>query len=392
MSSSFLFAIHELNPYGGHERSTLEILHYCRSKRPEIGLYTYSYEDPNPMSDIEIERVWPYYKRPAFLLIIYFLLHSMIRFRLLPFLLRFDRPRIMATGTCSSVSDIVQVQFVAAEWLQKINLGEADQRDMNIFSRVYHWILWNFNTFVERQLYKNENRRYIAISHSVKDSLIRHHGIRDCSIRVIHHGVDAKHFSPNEENRKRIRKELQIGEEQIVIVLVGALERKGLRTAILAFAELDPTLRKKATLLAVGAGNHQSFRDLADEKSVSEKIIILKPRKDISAIYQASDIFFFPTQYDTFALVILEAMATRLAVIVSGQAGGSELLVNRESGIVVENPLAIQEWAAALRDVLENESFRESLKDNARSVAENNSWSIVGQKYLDYFDELEEVL
>lgn len=387
METPFIFAIHELNPHGGHERSTLEVLHFCRTRKPEIALYTYSYDDPKPMADMEVFQVWPKIRRPAFVLIIVFLLHSLLRFSWLPKLISGSRPRIMSVGTASAVSDIVLVQFVAAEWLKKINLGEADLEGVGNLRRVYLWLLWNFNTLIEKWLYRDKRKRFIAISENVKRSLIQHHQIPETSIRVIHHGVDAEIFKPNADNRTTVRAELGIEEESLVVLLVGAYDRKGLRTGLQAFAKLPIDLRDSAYFVAIGNGDRARYQAMAQELGIEARVRLLSPRGDVQTLYQAADIFCFPSQYDTFALVVLEAMASKLAVIVSAEAGASELVKDGESGIVLEHPKAVHEWESALERVLGDKELRTSLQENAYQVALDNSWEKVGQRYYQFFQE-----
>ncbi len=60
------------------------------------------------------------------------------------------------------------------------------------------------------------------------------------------------------------------------------------------------------------------------------------PSKIIRKWYKAADVFLLPTQYDAFGMVITEAMASGLPVIVPKDAGAAELIHNAIDGLLIE--------------------------------------------------------
>lgn len=391
MNRSLAFVLHDLNPWGGHDRSTLEIARRLSHVWP-VEIHAYSFQDPQGSSawgNHRFSRVFLDPRRPAALRILWFYLATLPGLRFWPKLLGREAPLVHATGSCSFVSDVVQVQFVHAAWKatqKRLGWEESGPRSSKL-SWIYHRLLLRHNEWMERQVYSGE-KTFIAISHSVARELGDLFGIQD-RIHVIHHGVDSNEFRPAdgvaelEERRSRIRKEIGLREGEKAALFVGAYERKGLGVAIEAMARLSPQARSKIRLVAVGGGNHEKFLAHARRQGVEDRVVLLGHRKNIAEVYQASDLFVLPTLYEPFGLVILEALASGLPSIVSRLAGASELIRDGESGILIQDPTQPDEVARALERLARDEDLCLSMGKKARELAVARSWDQVAREYAE---------
>ena len=77
---------------------------------------------------------------------------------------------------------------------------------------------------------------------------------------------------------------------------------------------------------------------------------IMPSTSEIERYYAAADAFVFPTTYDAFGMVVLEAMASRLPVFSSDQAGAAELIASGTDGFVISLSDWVEETAERLRD------------------------------------------
>ncbi|MGZ3712937.1 MAG: glycosyltransferase family 4 protein, partial [Bdellovibrionota bacterium] len=295
MNKKLIFAIHDLNSRGGQDRSTMEILQkLAAGHKVEAHAFTYEAEDSNP--NRIFRAVKPSFRRPALLKMIYF--HWITLWRFARIRLKGENTLICATGACSLVSDIVHVQFVHASW-NRINAGAT----------LYHRIVAIYNLLTEKIAFSRK-KNYIAISHSVKRSLEEEYGAK--SVTVVHHGVDVEKFCPtrNLSEKIELRRDFSLGEgEEIILLYVGTYERKGLDACIKSLALLPPALKARVKLLAVGNGDKEKFYSLAKANGVEKQLILWGPRGGIQSVFQAADIFIFPTLYEPFGMVALEAMA-----------------------------------------------------------------------------------
>ena len=169
-----------------------------------------------------------------------------------------------------------------------------------------------------------------------------------------------------------------------MVLFVGSQFRlKGLEFAIRALAEM----KTEAHLLVVGHDSPANgFRKLANELGVAERVHFLGARKDLPEIYPAADAFVFPSLYETFALVCLEAMASGLPVVASRVGGIEDYLRDEENGLFIKREA--HDIAQKLDRVLTDADLRARLRATGLATAANYSWDKIAQQYLRLFDQL----
>lgn len=398
------FVIHDLNPWGGQDRSTLEIARRLSHRWP-VEIYAFTFEDPagrEAWGNVRFHQIKPDVRTPNVVRLNWFYGATLPLTRLVPRLKGQPRPLVHATGTCTLASDVVQLQFVQAAWLEK-QKEFSDDICARPFARgatapkawarkLYHEALDRYNVATEKVLY-TPDKTYIAIAQCVADELRDHFGITK-NVHVIHHGVDSRQFRPGNsseedlKNRLQLRADLGVAEDELAIAFVGAYERKGLATAIRSLARLNETARKRVKLLAIGGGAMEGFRALARSEGVEDRVLLLGHQKDIPAYYRASDIFLLPTLYEPFGLVIIEAMASGLACVVSRLAGASELLKDGESGLLIDEPSDADEVARKLERVVSDDALRAKMASESRRIARQRTWDRVADEYAQVLEPL----
>ena len=219
----------------------------------------------------------------------------------------------------------------------------------------------------------------IAISDAMKREFIRHHGVPEHRVFVIHSGVDSTTYSPAhfDEYRKEVRRRYALGMDKHVAMFVGGdWERKGLARAIEALS----LLRSDDTrLLVVGAGNIQAYRRFAYDHGVGDGVIFAGRCPEIWKYYAAADVFVLPTRYEPFGLTILEAMASGLPVLVSRRAGAAELIEDGRTGLLLDEPQSPREVATKLELLLSSHDLRLRIGHEARATAAQQTWGLVAQ-------------
>jgi len=84
---------------------------------------------------------------------------------------------------------------------------------------------------------------------------------------------------------------------------------------------------------------------LADRYGIADKIIFMGTQKEIEKYYAAADLFVLPTLYDPFSNATLEAMASGIPVVTTGNNGAAELIENGKEGFIVNDMFDAQELA-----------------------------------------------
>ncbi len=169
-------------------------------------------------------------------------------------------------------------------------------------------------------------KKIIAISEIVKNDIINAYNIDKNKIEVIYNGINLKKID-YQKSFKILDLEYSLEEKEKVFVYVGSgFKRKGVEEFLIILS-----LLKYKNFKAFIIGKEKNllyYKTLAKRLSLDKKVIFTGPRRDVNDFYTIADIFLFPTRYEPFGNVILEAMNFLNAVITTKQCGGGELLDN----------------------------------------------------------------
>lgn len=140
---------------------------------------------------------------------------------------------------------------------------------------------------------------------------------KDKQFQVLKNAIDSQNFIADADVRKEIRKELGL-EDKFVVGHVGRLHpQKNHDFLIDVFAEIK---RKKpdAELILVGTGPlEDKIKNKVAEKDLSDFVHFLGNRKDMNRIYQAMDVFVFPSLFEGLGIVAIEAQAAGVPIVCS---------------------------------------------------------------------------
>ncbi|MDQ3621042.1 MAG: glycosyltransferase [Verrucomicrobiota bacterium] len=193
----------------------------------------------------------------------------------------------------------------------------------------------------------------IAISEAVKKYMGGTGlGIDLRKIHTIVYGIDAEPFArvPSAEVALA-RKKWGIAGDAMVIGFVGRLvDQKDLDTLIRGFALFAPSV-PNARLVIVGRGPLETrLRELTSELAIEDRVVWAGFRDDIGVVMNAFDVFALTSLYEGFGLVLLEAMASRRAVIATRVSAVPEVVLDGETGLLITSRHPI-ELAAAFKKV-----------------------------------------
>lgn len=213
--------------------------------------------------------------------------------------------------------------------------------------------------------------KVIAVSHEIKESLIRRRGLSPEKIEVIHYGVDLEKFVPNGMARN-LRSELQVDMGQIILVITARLEEvKGHKFFVDAFKAITDEFSDVIALFVGDGSRREALEKQARELEIEGRIRFLGIRNDVNKILNASDIFVLPSiAGEGLPNVVLEAMACGKPVVATDVGGTTEAVSHGESGIIVP-PGDAGALAAALKETLKQREKIALWGKNARKRAED---------------------
>lgn len=273
----------------------------------------------------------------------------------------------LAQPTRYFTPDIGEMQFVYKAWIDyKLSAGVKDNFKIKFADS---WLSW-----MEKRNVK-KCKEFIALAGCVKKTMVDGYGIPDEKVTVCYSGVNLEEFHP--KNKKlytgEIRKQFGIrGDEKLILFVGNPFSRKGLDYLIKALLHIKG---EKFKLLVSGKDDPQPYIELSKKLGLENKIVYnIGLTSEIRKIFAAADMFVFPTLYEPFGLVILEAMASGVPVIASEIAGAAELIDNYKDGIILKNPESVNEIGEALKYLFKSDAKTKVMGQRAREKAENYSW------------------
>ncbi|MAG52448.1 MAG: hypothetical protein CMH62_00625 [Nanoarchaeota archaeon] len=227
---------------------------------------------------------------------------------------------------------------------------------------------WLFNEFLWKIFFKN--LKAIGTTKKAADSL----EAMGCKSFQIPHSVDTNIFKPKQNNGK------------VVVLSVGRLtEAKGIRS-ILNLAE---KFKDKARFVFVGSG---PLEEEIKENKYVEFLGMINDRQKLADVYRDSDIFLL-NSYDTpeweelFGRVLIESMASGLAIIATNCVGPREIIEDGRNGFLIEQKKDDQ-LLNKFKLLLEDKELRERLGKRAREDAlEKYDIPKVAEKWLKVINE-----
>ncbi|MFQ5914953.1 MAG: glycosyltransferase family 4 protein [Nitrospinota bacterium] len=194
---------------------------------------------------------------------------------------------------------------------------------------------------------------YVSNSQAVIDHL-KGAGFPPEKLRLAPTGLSTEPFDRAPPS-KEARLQLGIGDvSPPVITCLGNLRPVKNHSLLLKACRILKDRKVEFLLLLVGAGPEESrLRSEAQELSLMDQIVFLGEREDVPTVLAASDLFVLSSLWEGLPRSIMEAMASRLAVVATDAGGVKELVVDGETGYVVpgnDAPALAGRMAGLLRE------------------------------------------
>jgi glycosyltransferase involved in cell wall biosynthesis len=239
----------------------------------------------------------------------------------------------------------------------------------------------------------------VTVSYAMKEELMKL-GFPKDKIQVCYNGVDPQKYNPetvSAEEAKRIRNSYSIKDDELMILFVGRLVGvKGIDKLIMAMPHV---LQKnpKAKLVILGVGDLQDYivnlvRTMRLQDSVKLNFNFVSEEERILH-YAACDMAVFPSLYEPFGIVALEAMSMERPVVVgaAGVSGMREIVVccgEEQCGFHVD-PSNPSDIAWGINSTLENQEKRKWLGKNGRKrVLEEFTWDKIAEKTVEAYEKI----
>jgi glycosyltransferase involved in cell wall biosynthesis len=181
--------------------------------------------------------------------------------------------------------------------------------------------------------------RMLPVSDYVRRRLVLCDHVPAAKAEVVYNGIDLSRFQegPDTPDVATVRRRLEVPEDHLMVVTIGQLiDFKGIHVLVDAAGLLRH--REKVTYLAIGEGERrQALEERAGHLEIGDRFRFLGRRDDVADILRACDLFVLPSIWDeALGYVILEAMSTGKPVVATRTGGIPEVVVDGETGLLVE--------------------------------------------------------
>lgn len=163
---------------------------------------------------------------------------------------------------------------------------------------------------------------------------------------IIPNAVDGGQFAFSPEKRQKIRQALALDKKYVVGHIGRFVLQKNHGYILSVFAAFHKIHRDSVLLLAGEGPEEKRIRRRVAAAGLEDSVLLLPPQEDVSALYSAMDVFFLPSRFEGFGMVLLEAQASGLPCVVSDKVSPSSEIWEYVWRLSLNNPP--EEWAEVL--------------------------------------------
>ena len=176
--------------------------------------------------------------------------------------------------------------------------------------------------------------RVIAVSQAAKSVLVER-GVPPGRIRVIYNGIEPHFFADESATGLRLRRELGIPDDALVIGIIARLSPEKGHEQFLRMASDVARRHPHTRFLIVGGGPLEAeLRGNTAALGLADRVIFTGARRDVTALNHVLDIFALPSREEALPLAVLEAMAARRPVVASAVGGVPEVVTDGQTGFL----------------------------------------------------------
>ncbi|SHF34909.1 N-acetyl-alpha-D-glucosaminyl L-malate synthase BshA [Flavisolibacter ginsengisoli] len=229
----------------------------------------------------------------------------------------------------------------------------------------------------------NQSDAITAVSHNLRDETFTHFKIEK-NIEVIHNFVDVQRFSrkPIDAFRKVIAPE----GERILLHASNFRKIKRVEDVVLIFNEVKKEIPSK--LLFVGDGPERgTAEELSRKLGICDDIRFVGKQEQMEDILAIADLFLLTSEYESFGLAALEAMASGVPVISTNAGGLPEIMIQGVTGYM-GNVGDVDTMSKQAIDILKDDDRLQQFKANAFEQAKAFDISSIVPMYVKLYEEV----
>jgi len=231
--------------------------------------------------------------------------------------------------------------------------------------------------------------KIICISQNIR-LLARKIKIPEEKLEYISLGVDINEFKLRD--KEKIKQELGLGEEKIILFVGQLIERKGVKYLLEAIPRIDNLYKKNCKFVIVGNGPEmKELLNISRKLNIQDITLFVGKvsHEELLKWYSLADIFVLPSLSEGRPIVIYEAMASECAIVATNVSGIPEQIKDGYNGLLVE-PRDVNMLAEKISYLLDNENeiIRMGKNSRKRIIEEEWTWEGYAKKVIKVYKEV----
>lgn len=273
--------------------------------------------------------------------------------------------------------------YKAMKWAQSKSLPVVSSYHTHFPSYLKYYklsilepLLWKYL----RWFYKNCEQVYVptpSMASYLEDQQI------DSKLLIWARGIETSKFN-SDKRSEEWRKQKGFKKDDVVVTFVSRLVwEKNLNIYVDVLKKL---MAKYSYIKAMVVGDGPAGEELKEMLPDAVYTGFLQG-EELSISYASSDIFFFPSDTETFGNVTLEAMASGLPCVVADAVGSKSLVTHKENGFLA--PVTDAENFYGYIELLSNDlALRKKMAESSMEKAKDYSWQNINGNLLGYYNQL----
>lgn len=203
-------------------------------------------------------------------------------------------------------------------------------------------------------------------------------------VYVLNNAIDLEKFAYDKTARKKIRKEIDVDDDTVVIGHIGRFMKQKNHEFIIDIFNEYHNINNKSVLMLVGQGPlMDEMKEKVNSLGIKDSVRFLGQRKDANETYQAMDLFLFPSLYEGLGMTVIEAQCSGLPCIASTEVPNIAKVTDLLKFLDLTDD--INEWEKVIEEELQNNK-RENKIDEVSKHGYNIKEEVkkLEDKYMSY--------
>ena len=225
-----------------------------------------------------------------------------------------------------------------------------------------------------------ESSEVIVNSNYMKNELQRLFGLPFEKINVIPNGVSASNFTVTERDYD-FRRQYAMDNEKIILFMGRLVYEKGVQNLIAAMPKILDHYHDAKLVIAGKGGMINELQEQVNNLGIGNKVYFtghLSP-KQVQKMYKCADVSVFPSTYEPFGIVAIEAMLSGIPIVVSDIGGLNEIVEHGVTGMksYAGNANSLADSILAL--LFDHKLYDSIVKNAKQTVKAQYNWTKIAQ-------------